>query len=325
MPPARRTRAFRFAWFLAELTWAFIYNILDTVVCQYIVYQDEICPRTGRRHVQGYVYFANGKTLERVRAIFQGAGVKTCQRSPAENKAYCTKLESRREGGRARERGELPDQGARSDIHDARKDIENGMDDFDMFVKYGILWARYGQVLIRHRSAMVKPRDFWTITLTLWGKTGIGKSARARWTAQQNGGNIATMMLPRNQDSMVWCDGCIDARTIIIEDMELPGNFSYGVLKNMLDWTPCLMPVKCMSMQWAPHFVIITSNYHPREWYPDKDGAWNNDENALCRRLTTNGSTIVHMERRWRVPQPRLARPGSPMLAIEPVIPENVD
>ncbi|GAC77749.1 replication protein, partial [uncultured marine virus] len=273
MPPRRRSRAFRITWFLGTLTWLAIFATLDTVQCEYMIYQEEICPDTGRRHVQAYVYFANGKTLERVRAIFQGADIRLATKSPKINKDYCTKLESRREGGRARERGTLPDQGARNDIHDARMDIENGMDDFNMFVKWGMLWARYSRVLIAHRSAMVAPRDFWTITLTLWGNTGIGKSARAWWNARQNGGNIATMLLPRNQDSMVWGDGCIDARTIIIEDMELPGNFSYGVLKNMLDWTPCLMPVKGMSMQWAPHFVIITSNHHPRKWYPEKTGS----------------------------------------------------
>ncbi len=305
MPP-RRTRAFRITWHLGAHTWDYIHNILDTVECEYIVYQEEICPDTQRRHIQCYVHFANGKTLERVRAIFIGADVRLAHKSAAINKAYCTKLESRRPGGRTRERGVIPEQGARHDIDDARVDIEAGMNDFDMFVKYGILWARYRNALIAHRTAMVKPRTYWTKTLVLWGKTGIGKSARALWTAQQNGGNIATMLLPRNQSDMVWGDGCINADTIIIEDMELPGNFNYGVLKNMLDWTPCQMPVKGMSMQWAPHYVIITSNHDPREWYPGRDGAWTADENALCRRLTTNGSEIVHMERRWRPPSPHI-------------------
>ncbi len=316
----RRSRAFIITWYLGALTWAHIFNVLDTVECEYMIYQEEICPETGRRHIQGYVYFANGKTLERVRAIFLGANILVAHRSALINKQYCTKLESRRPGGRSRERGIMPDQGARTDIHDARVDIEAGMNDFDMFVKHGLLWARYSRVLIAHRSAMVKPRTFWTQTTTIWGNTGLGKSARALWHAQQNGGNIGQMLLPRDQKSMVWGDGCINADTIIIEDMELPGNFSYGVLKNMLDWTPCRMPVKGMSMQWAPHFVIITSNHHPREWYPDRDGPWAADTNALCRRLTTNGSEIIHMTRRWTPPPPRIIQDEP--LAIEDVSPE---
>ncbi len=170
-------------------------------------------------------------------------------------------------------------------------------------MKHGITWARYRTALIHHRMAMVQPRDFWTVTLVLFGATGVGKSLRARWNAEILGGVTATMMLPRNQDSMVWGDGCINATTIIIEDLELPGNFNYGVFKTMLDWTPMLMPVKGMSMQWAPHNVIITSNHHPKLWYPGKDGPWNPKENALCRRLTTNGSRIIEMKEVWTIPE----------------------
>ncbi len=305
MPPRRRTRGFRITWFKGEHTWAHIHEVMDTIVCMYIVYQEEICPETERRHIQGYVYFANGKSLETVRNSFEGADIRLAHKSAEVNKAYCTKIESRRPGGRTRERGIMPEQGARHDINDARLDIEAGMNDFDMFVKHGILWARYRTAFIAHRAAMVKPRNFWTKTLTLWGKTGIGKSVRARWNAEQNGGNVATMLLPRDQTSMVWGDGCINADTIIIEDLELPGNFNYGVFKTMLDWTPMLMPVKGMSMQWAPHHVIITSNHDPATWYAGKDGTWNVEDNALCRRLTTNGSRIVHMVHRWAVPEAR--------------------
>ncbi len=313
----RRYRGFRITWYLGDLTWEHIFNVLDTVECEYIVYQEENCPTTGRRHVQGYVHFPNGKTKKVVEKIFLGANILTADRSAKENRDYCTKLDTRAEGGRTRERGVLPTQGARHDIHEARIDIEAGMNDFDMFVKYGILWARYRHAFIAHRSAMVKPRNFWTQTTVIYGDTGKGKSAKAFWLAAQNSGTVATMLLPRNQDSMVWGDGCITANTIIIEDMEVPGNINYGVLKNMLDWTPCQMPVKGMSMQWAPHFMIITSNYHPRDWYPSKEfssvmingimtrvkNEWTPETNALCRRLTTNGSKIVHLTEPWSVPE----------------------
>lgn len=302
----RRSRAFRITWFLGDLTWEHIHGVMDDTKCQYMVYQEEISPETGRRHIQGYVYFENGKTLERVRKIFKGADIRLADKKASVNKTYCTKLESRRPGGRTRERGTMPDQGARTDIVDAREDIEAGMNDNEMFVKHGMLWARHSRVLMAHRAAMVKPRNFWTQTIVFWGKTGLGKSTRALWHAQQNEGTVARMLLPRGQSDMVWGDGCVNATTIVIEDMELPGNFSYGVLKNMLDWTPCRMPVKGMSMEWAPKYVIITSNHDPRTWYADKDGAWNKEDNALCRRLTTNGSEIIHMTRAWKPPVPRV-------------------
>ncbi len=274
-----------------------------------MVYQEENCPDTGRRHVQGYVYYKNGKTVARTRAMIKGADCDVAYGSAAKNKAYCTKIDSRRPGGIAIERETMPDQGARTDIHEAREDIEAGMNDRDMFRKHGNTWARNMQVLIHHRSAMVDPRTEWTKTLVLWGKTGIGKSSRALWTAQQNPGNVATMLLPRSDKDMVWGDGCINANTIIIEDMGCPAEISYTMIKKMLDWPPLLMPVKGMSMQFAPKYVIITSNHNPDMWYAGKDGDWNINDNALCRRLTTNGSRIVHMTRPWKAPEPRVESP----------------
>ncbi len=269
-------------------------------------------PKTKRRHIQGYVYYANGKTLARARKIFLGADVRIANKSAKINLEYCTKFETRIQNGHSNVRGTMPEQGARTDIFIALDDIEAGMNDFDMFRKHGMLWARYGESLKRHRMAMVKPRDFWTQTLVLWGDTGRGKSRRAYWNASHTPGPVATMLLPKDQKSMVWCDGLIGADTIIIEDMELPGNFPYGILKNMLDWTPCIMPVKGMHMQWAPHYVIITSNHHPCNWYADKDGVWDNEHNALCRRLTTNGSKIVHVLHKWKPPTEGDADLGDP-------------
>ncbi len=298
--PDRRSRAFRITWFKGEHTWEYIHNVMDTVVCQYIIYQEEICPTTHRRHVQGYVYFENGKTLARVRAIFPGADIRLATQSPEVNKQYCSKVASRREGGRARERGVIPDQGARNDLADAMEDIKAGLTNKQMFEKHGMLWARYGRVLKEYRGDLVEPRDFWTKTTVLWGKTGYGKSTRATYLAKQNEGTVGYLLIPRNGKDMVWGDGCIDSNTVIIEDMGCPGEINFAMLKRMLDRHPCPMPVKGSHMQWAPHFVIITSNYDPQTWYPGE--TWTAEDNPLCRRLTTQGSQIIHMRVPWVEP-----------------------
>ncbi len=296
----RRARGFRLAWFKGEHTWRHIYRVLDTVECVYIIYQDEICPETDNRHVQAYVHFLNGKLLSRVRDIFEDADVRIADKSPEVNRAYCSKVATRRVGGRARERGTLPDQGARHDIHDARRDIEAGLTNAEMFIKYGILWARYGRTLKEYRSDMVAPRNFWTKTLVIWGKTGIGKSTRCYWEANQLPGTVGYLLIPRDGRDMVWGNGCIASKTVVIEDLGCPGEINYTVLKRMLDWAPCPMPLKGSDMQWAPLNVIITSNFDPRTWYPGEE--WTPDQNPLCRRLTTNGSRIIHMVHPWTVP-----------------------
>ncbi len=120
MSQNRRSRAFRITWFKGDHSWTHIHEVMDTVECDFIVYQEEICPETDRRHIQGYVHFANGKTLARVRTIFEGADIRLATKSAEVNVAYCTKLESRREGGRSRMRGTLPNQVSASKLHTRR-------------------------------------------------------------------------------------------------------------------------------------------------------------------------------------------------------------
>jgi len=299
--PARRTRAFVIVWFQKKLEWNDMYRIMETTACEYTVWQTERCPKTKKLHIQGYVHFKSGKTLARVRSIYAGAKILLANGTAKHNKVYCTKVETRVGDRPFGERGKIPPgQGARTDITLMMEDIREGLSDVDMFEKYPTGWAQYRRVLKDYRINRIKPRNFWTKTLVLWGKTGLGKSTRAFWNANNNG-SWATMLVPMNQSSMVWGDGTIGADTVVIEDMD--GQINFRVLKNMLDKWPMLAPVKGSSMQWAPKYVIITSNVNPQFWYPDlAPEAWNANDNPLCRRLTTQGSAIIHMTEDWKAP-----------------------
>lgn len=58
------------------------------------------------------------------------------------------------------------------------------------------------------------------------------------------------------------------------------------------------MAVKGGFVKWVPTHIWISSNLHPRAWYPDE--IW--DESPLRRRLTTNGSTIEHLTEYYEEP-----------------------
>ncbi|GAC77752.1 replication protein, partial [uncultured marine virus] len=150
MPRPRRNRAFCLTWNDGDTTRAYKLNILNTVACDYIIYQEEI-GENGNHHFQGYVYFPNGKTLERVRAIFPGCNIEVARRSPKINKEYCSKLDTRAPGGAAAERGVLPDQGHRADLEEFVREIEAGKSDFEMMHLNASLWCRYRIALIAHR------------------------------------------------------------------------------------------------------------------------------------------------------------------------------
>lgn len=68
----------------------------DSKWMQYLVYQKEKCPQTGKFHYQGFVYT---KKKSRQTTVLKKLGgrltVQTCRGTADQNIAYCTKEESR--------------------------------------------------------------------------------------------------------------------------------------------------------------------------------------------------------------------------------------
>lgn len=64
---------------------------------EYLVYQREVCPNTGKKHIQGYVVLEKKKTLAGVKKWLNDASAHCEQTlgSDAQAADYCTKDESR--------------------------------------------------------------------------------------------------------------------------------------------------------------------------------------------------------------------------------------
>lgn len=120
MPRPSRSRAWLFTWFSFPPN---ITDILATIRCEYIVYQEEKCPRTGRHHIQGYIYLRTACSRDAMRTKMPGAHFIKADGSAAKNKIYCTKLKTRVEYGHRGERGEMPTQGVRTDYKTAQADV----------------------------------------------------------------------------------------------------------------------------------------------------------------------------------------------------------
>lgn len=61
----------------------------------YMVGQLERSPTTGKRHVQAYVVFVRPQQLSAVKRLFGTAHLEISRGSPADNKAYCSKEDTR--------------------------------------------------------------------------------------------------------------------------------------------------------------------------------------------------------------------------------------
>lgn len=116
-------------------------------------------------------------------------------------------------------------------------------------------------------------------TFVYWGSTGTGKSRRAFDEA----GLESFWQNPRSKFS----DGYRGQKNMVIDE------FRGGIdIAHILRWTdryPVNLEIKGATVPSNVTTIWITSNLHPREWYPALD---EETQGALLRRLT-----IVHFPR----------------------------
>jgi len=111
------------------------------------------------------------------------------------------------------------------------------------------------------------------VCYVFWGATGTGKS-RTAWEE-------ATFdAYPKDPMSKFW-DGYRGQKHVVID--EFRGTIGISHLLRWLDRYPLLVEVKGSSVVCCANKVWITSNLHPRDWYPDMDQL---TIDALLRRLT---------------------------------------
>nr|UOF82859.1 rep protein [Cressdnaviricota sp.] len=105
-----------------------------------------------------------------------------------------------------------------------------------------------------------------------YGCTGSGKSFRAFLEA----GDLFYLKAPTTK----WWDGYRGESNIIID--EFRGQLDISHLLRWLDEYPCVVEVKGGQTPLVSRKWWITSNLHPKDWYPDTD---EETRNALLRRL----------------------------------------
>ena len=151
--------------------------------------------------------------------------------------------------------------------------------------KYPTGWARYSRALTKYREDKRKHRTTATVVTVFWGPTGTGKSHAAHHMAADVDEDYGVLMCPE-KGRAIWVDGAEGCKAVVIDDYE--GELPYRAILQMTDKYKCVMPVKGGRTKWAPTHIFITSNLKPEDWYP------HSDYGPLQRRLTSNGSAIIH-------------------------------
>jgi hypothetical protein len=237
------------------------------------VFGREVCPNTGRRHLQGYIYFKNGKTLDGVkRSLGDGFGhihLEPAIATAEKNREYCVK------DGDFEEFGKLPSQGRRSDLATIKRKITDGIPEAKIAEEHFSIWIQYRRSFAAYRSLVSRPEMRVGLRCYLLiGEPGVGKTRFVYDYAREVGQAVYRVPDPE----LRWFDGYTGEKIALIDDYR--GSGLYGFLLQLLDIYPLQVPIKGGFVWWQPDVIFLTSNDDPETWFPEKD------EGPLRRRLT---------------------------------------
>lgn len=256
-----------------NITLEFYKNIFDehTDIIRYICIGIEICPKTKKVHIQGWIQLINKKTMGGVKKLLKNKTICLfiCRGDELSNNKYCKKE------GNSLELGKWKTQGQRSDLETIKKQIDKGVTDYVIAQDHFGDYIRYFQGFKEYRKLVNKEqsKEFRKVEVEyIWGGTGTGKTKRATKDKEHymiTGANLK------------WFDGYENEKTLVID--EYNNNVEITRMLNLLDGYMLRLEIKgsFTYARWTK--VIITSNLSPEELHPN---AKDEHRNALFRRIT---------------------------------------
>lgn len=257
---------------------------IQSLEFRYLCYGRETAPTTGTPHLQGYVYFEDGKTMRTVIKMFpQGTHLEPARGSPAQAIEYCQK-----EDKNAFVSGTPPT---------SQKEKGTGEQDrwqgYLQAVAEGNLSALPPRILANNlrglqyanQALMNSKRDLSDVEIDniwLWGPAGTGKTTRVM------DAHIPEQLYIKDTVDPRW-DGYADEPYVLIDDYDRK---SFGV-DHLKRW--CGNQRFSVQMRYAraiirPQRFYITSNYHPSELFEARD------LEAIMRRFTVIDSSVAEVD-----------------------------
>lgn len=242
---------------------------------QYMIYQQEKCPTTGRLHYQGYLELTKSVKMTGVKKIFKDDTIHLEKRKGTQQQAidYCKKLQSR--VGPISEYGTPAKQGKRNDLISVKETIDESIkkgskmkqikkkivnDHFSSYVKYARNLTEAIQILSEPEIPDFQPNK----VLVLWGASGKGKTRAAREFMPNNKYELEEP----NGTGCVWLDNYQWEDLLILDDFE--SWLTYKQLLKLTDGYKVNYQKKGVlggiDKNWTK--VIITSDKHPKDWFP---------------------------------------------------------
>lgn len=226
----------------------------------YIVVGKEVCPTTGRKHLQGYVYWKHAKTWNASRKLLQKAmpacHVEIRSKDSTNEQAinYCKKDGDFEESGTPpmenAEKGKKGEKAEKDRWNEARANAVIG--NFDA-IPSDIYIRCLTNLKMIHRDNMKPPPDLDDVCgIWIWGPPGTGKSHSAR-------NDYGPFYL---KETNKWWDSYRNEETVVVEEVELDaGKYIGHFLKKWADRYAFDCEVKGSKLIIRPQRIVVTSNY----------------------------------------------------------------
>lgn len=231
----------------------------------FVAYGQEVCPTSGTLHYQAFCSFENARSPASIRKLFKGCYVAPMYGPWKANEDYCSKEST------LTVLGTRPSQGARTDLYKVKRLIEQGQttmgvaemnDNFATVAKYDRFIEKYEHHIRAKRIKLDREMPKLYIRV---GQAGTGKT---KWLDDTFGlDGWARMPQPTH---CWWITPTVSrAETVLIDDV---GPTKIPSIEQFLEWTdryPIEFNSKGGYLWWKPKNIVVTSNLHPYEWWPN--------------------------------------------------------
>lgn len=223
-------------------------------IIRYIIWGEEVCPTSGKKHKQGWIQFFNKKRLRGVQKLFaHKIHVEQQYGSAYQNDKYCSK------DGKVYKFGKFISQGHRTDIENIKKIIDNGANMYEVANTNFNVYLQYGRGLEKYKNMVdkIKRKGFRKLHVeVLYGETDIGKTRLA----------MESKDAYKIEGAMKWWDGYEGEKCLIID--EYNNDVPITKLLGILDGYELRLPIKGGFTYANWDKVIITMNLTKEQLHP---------------------------------------------------------
>lgn len=228
-------------------------DFLQSLPYEYLCYGREVCPSSGKKHLQGYIYFKNAKSFKAVQKLLSPRHIEYAQGNTEQNVTYCSKEKD------FLEFGTRPEQGKRTDISETMELIKSGEANMRSIVETATSFQAVRMAEIRLKY-FEPSRDWKTEVYWFWGKSGTGKTKKAVEMCED-----PYICMEDNK----WWEGYDAHEDVIIDDYRR--DFcKFKVLLQLLDRYPMRVECKGGSRQFLAKRIFITSPRSPSDTWEGK-------------------------------------------------------